>query len=327
MLVALVFSSILPPPCWHAPQPVGPMVRLHTGFVYTDGPVERDGNLYFTDNRAWPSRIYKRDPQGHVTLWLAPSGRANGLAFNSSGELVACQMDGRIVAYDAQSGMRVLASGYCGRRFNAPNDLVIDRQGGIYFTDPCFGAPLLKPQGRVAVYYLTPDGGVTRLIDNLANPNGITLSPDEKTLYVVPSFQNEVMAYPVLGPGELGPGRVFAHMARSWNLFYPGGDGIRLDVAGNLYIASQRGIQVFDPTGKLLRIVPVPERPSNLAFGGRHGNILYITARNSVYAVPWSLPGRESWHAASSINTRSPTRERGINGVSTLPKAWPTQVK
>jgi gluconolactonase len=114
---------------------------------------------------------------------------ANGLAFNPQGELVACQMNGRIVAYSADgSTCRVVAAGYCGRRFNAPNDLVIDRHGGIYFTDPYVNAPRpFPPQRSQAVYYVSPQGEVTRLIGHLANPNGIGLSPDERTLYVVPS--------------------------------------------------------------------------------------------------------------------------------------------
>ncbi len=275
--------------------PMGPVEKLYGGFCFTEGPAsDKHGNLYFTDVKDGDGKIYKIDADGRLTLFRAGTGRANGLAVNKQGEIVACQMIGRVVAYSADGcSFRVLADRFCGRRFNAPNDLVIDHHGGIYFTDPFFGAPRLRPPQRVAaVYYLAPNGAVTRLIDNLRNPNGVLLSVDEKTLYVIPSFQREVMAYPIEAPGRLGPGRVLCWLARSWLPIYVGGDGGAIDDQGNLYIASQRGVQIFDPHGNALGIIRVPENPSNVAFGGRDRKTLFITARMSIYAVPMPIPGR-----------------------------------
>jgi gluconolactonase len=263
------------------------LTRLVSGFRFTEGPVvDRHGNLYFTDLRDRGGKIYRLDSTGKLDVIVSPSGRANGLAINSHDELIACQAEGRIVAYSLDgAGCRVLASGWCGRRFNAPNDLAIDEHDGIYFTDPLFGAPpraMLRHDA--AVYYLAPDGTVTRLIDDLAAPNGIGLSLDRQTLYVVQSFDRAVMAYPILAPGRLGRGRVLTRLVRGWLPIYVGGDGMDVDAAGNLWIASHQGVQVVDPAGRLLRIVAVPEFPSNVALSP-DGQTVYITAGHSVYVA------------------------------------------
>ncbi|MCS6978408.1 MAG: SMP-30/gluconolactonase/LRE family protein [Gemmatales bacterium] len=273
--------------------PVGRIVKLHGNFQFTEGPAaDRQGNVYFTDIPA--EKIYKVTPRGELSVFQDKSNHANGLMFNQKGELVACEMDGQVVAYSADGkSRRVLASEYQGKRFNAPNDLVIDRTGGIYFTDPTFRAPMPLPQGKAAVYYLSPEGKVTRLIDDLPNPNGVILSPDEKTLYVVPSGQAEMMAYPVEAPGKLGKGRVFCTLQQPEGRSGTGGDGLTVDVKGNLYITSQLGIQVFDPNGKLLGILKFPEQPANVTFGGPDRKTLYVTARTSLYSVPMEIAGHE----------------------------------
>src|SRR5438067_2232600 len=115
------------------------------------------------------------------------------------------------------------------------------------------------PQGKTCVYYAAADGKVTRLIDNLPNPNGVILSPDEKTLYVIPSGQAEMMAYPVESPGKLGEGKVFCTLKQPEGR-KGGGDGLTVDSKGNLYITSALGLQVFDPAGKLLGVIKIPEQ-------------------------------------------------------------------
>jgi gluconolactonase len=294
--VTLAMVLTLPAQSVQRSRPAAPVVpspcemsvsRLLTGFHFTEGPTfDKHGNFYFTDQRDRGGKIYRLDAAGKLSVIVAPSGRANGLAINSRDELIACQADGRVVAYALDgTPLRVLAAGWRGKNFNAPNDLVIDEHDGIYFTDPMMGAPLRSwLRHDAAVYYIAPDGGVKRLIDNLAAPNGIGMSPDRKTLYVVPSLDREVMAYPILGPGQLGRGRVAARVARDWFPVYVGGDGMTVDAAGNLWIASHRGVQVFDPAGRLLRIIAAPEPPANVAFGP-DGTTLYITAKHSVYVA------------------------------------------
>jgi gluconolactonase len=271
--------------------PTGEIVKLHSGFKFTEGPAaDAEGNVYFSDIPN--ERIHKIDSAGKLSIFREPSNRTNGTMFNAAGELVCCEMAGRVtaVARDGKT-VRVLADNYQGKQFNAPNDLVIDRAGGVYFTDPHFGAPEPLPQGVTAVYYIATDGKVSRLIDDLKAPNGVILSPDEKTLYVVPSMQEEMMAYPVEGHGKLGKGRVFCQLKQPEGKQGTGGDGLTIDTKGNLYITSGLGLQVFDPHGKALGIIAFPEQPANVTFGGKDRKTLYVTARTSVYTAPMEAVG------------------------------------
>jgi gluconolactonase len=271
--------------------PAGPIVKLHTGFKFTEGPAaDRHGNVYFSDIPN--ERIHKVDADGKLSVFREKSNHANGLMLNAKGEIVACEGDGQVVAYSPDGkSHRVLADTYEGKRFNAPNDLVVDKQGGVYFTDPWFGPRQALPQGKTAVYYLAADGKVSRLIDDLPNPNGVILSPDEKTLYVIPSGQAEMMAYPVEGAGRIGKGRVFCTLKQRKEGQKSGGDGLTVDVKGNLYITSGLGLQVFNPEGKLLGIIALPEAPANVTFGGKDLKTLYVTARSSLYTVPMEVKG------------------------------------
>ncbi|HWG47238.1 MAG TPA: SMP-30/gluconolactonase/LRE family protein [Gemmataceae bacterium] len=289
--------------------PTGEIVKLHTGFKFTEGPAaDRAGNVYFSDIPN--QRIHKVDAKGKLSVVSEKSNHANGLMLNAKGEIVACEMDGRIAAYSADGkSRRVLADKYEGKRFNAPNDLVIDKQGGIYFTDPAFSAPMPLPQGKTCVYHIAPKGKVTRLIDDLPNPNGVILSPDEKTLYVIPSGQAEMMAYAVESSGKIGKGRVFCTLKQKREGGKSGGDGLTVDTKGNLYITSALGLQVFDPSGKLLGIIALPEQPANVTFGGADFKTLYVTARTSLYTVPMEATGHRFARAMANPQPFLRTRD------------------
>lgn len=270
---------------------VGPVELIKDGFQFLEGPAKvPDGTLYFTDIPA--ETIFQLSPEGQIVEFFKPSGFANGLMYGGDGQLLVCQMAGALSKIDlATKQLTVLASEYAGRRFNAPNDLVIDREGGIYFTDPRYRAPEPWPQGVEAFYYCSAEGQITRLGDDLKAPNGIALSPDEKTLYVIPSLQSEMMAYPILSPGKLGMGRVFCQLQQVGNQTAGGGDGLAVDVKGNLFITSAAGIQVFSDVGELLGIIRVPEQPANCAFGGEDNKTLYITARKGLYRCSMPVAG------------------------------------
>jgi gluconolactonase len=141
------------------------------------------------------------------------------------------------------------------------------------------------------VYYLSPEGEVSRLVDDLTNPNGVILSPDEKTLYVIPSGQWDMMAYAVEAPGKLAAGRVFCQLKQVDEKRKRGGDGVAIDRQGNLYIASLPGLQIFNAEGKFLGIIRLPEQPSNATFGGKDMKTLFVTARTSVYKIPMQVEG------------------------------------
>ncbi len=271
--------------------PKGPVREVYRRCIFTEGPVAmEDGSLLFTDI---PKQlILKVDPQGDVTTFREESNFANGLMFNSQGELCACEMAVQVVAISPEDGKRrVIADEYQGKRFNAPNDLVVDSAGGIYFTDPGFRAPDPLPQGATCVYYVAADGEVSRLVDDLPNPNGVILSPDEKTLYVIPTGQAEMMSYPVTAPGKIGEGKVFCRLKQAEGQSGKGGDGLTIDSKGNLYVTSGLGIQVFSPEGDFLGIIEFPKQPANVTFGGPNNQTLFVTARSTVYAVDMDASG------------------------------------
>ena len=260
------------------------------GFQFTEGPADDGhGNLYFTDIPA--NRIYQI-ADGKKNVFVEPSSHCNGLMIDGAGQLLACQMDGQLVAYDtATQKSTVLAGAYKGARFNACNDLVVDRRGGVYFTDPHYRAPDPLPQGTTAFYYRANDGTITRLGDDLDAPNGIILSPDEKTLYVVPSQQKQVMSYQIQSPGQISKGRVFFEMEQKQPGGNSGGDGLTVDRAGNLYITTGLGLQVVSPGGKLLGVIELPQQPANVTFGGEDQKILYVTARTGLYQIASPIAG------------------------------------
>lgn len=276
--------------------PTGPVKKLFGDFKFTEGPAgDPADNVFFSD--VPESKIYKVDSSGKLSVFLDPSHNSNGLMLSSSGDVVACQMEGRVVAISPDGKrVRVLADQYGGQRFNAPNDLVIDRQQGVYFTDPRFRAPQPLPQKVEGVYYVPAGGKPVRLVDNVAAPNGVILSPDERTLYLIPSMQAEMLAYPVTAPGKLGPAAVFCSVEQPPGQQGKGGDGCTVDIQGNLYVATGLGVQVFSPQGKPLGVIQVPEQPSNVTFAGPGNRQLYITARTSLYTAPMQVAGHVFGH-------------------------------
>jgi gluconolactonase len=262
--------------------PAGEVVKLHTGFKFTEGPaVDAEGNVYFSDIPN--NRIHKVDLEGKLSTFLENSEGANGLMFDAKGRLVACQGgSGRMAAIEVADGKVVLL---CEKQAEKgkPNDLVIDAAGGVWFTDP----------GEKSVYYLGADGKVAAVLKDLPRPNGVILSPDEKTLVVLPSGSPEVLAYPVSAPGKVGEGKVFCKLEQAAQGPPRGGDGLTVDTKGNFYFTqpSLSAIQVVSPEGKTLGLIRFPEGPSNCTFGGKDMKTLFVTARTSLYAVKMEATG------------------------------------
>ena len=272
--------------------PVGEIKTIASGFKFTEGPAaDGKGNLYFTDIPN--NRINKLDTNGEVSTFLEPSGHCNGLMIGPDGTIYACAMDGALISINPETKeVTQLATEHNGVRFNAPNDLVLDKNGGIYFTDPRYRAPDPLPQEKEAVYYYAADGTVARLLEEHIAPNGIILSPDEKTLYVIPTKESSMHAYPVLGPGKLGSSKVLCVLKqKEGSDGNQGGDGLSIDTKGNLYITSALGIQVFSPSGEALGIIEFPQHPANVTFGGPEGKTLFVTARTGLYSVKMEAQG------------------------------------
>ncbi len=253
----------------------GKVTRLAGGFEFTEGPaLAPNGDIYYTDIRT--SIIHICSVSGKHSVFRENSGKANGLLFDTAGNLYACECNNRQVTLTAPDGnVSVLADAYQGQALNSPNDLWIDPGGGVYFTDPRYGDRRDMKLSGENVYYIPPGGGsLIRVIEDLVRPNGIVGSQDGRILYVADHRGGEIYSYRVNADGTLCDKKLFASV---------GADGLCLDQDGNLYAASD-AVYVFNPRGKLLRRIEVPEQPSNVCFG-KDGRTLFITARKSLYAV------------------------------------------
>ncbi len=277
-------------------RPTGPVEQVQDGFRFTEGPAWHapSGTLFFSDIPV--TTIFALSADGQIRPLTTESKHTNGIISVTdgvfAGKLLACQMDGYIVAYDAESAeATVLADAYNGVRFNAPNDLVLDAHGGIYFTDPLYRAPDPLPQTIQAVYYRAADGQVTRVTDGIKAPNGVALSPDGSRLYVLPSQQAEVLVYDVVGAGKLGPQQVLCSLRQPEGKTDSGGDGMAVDVEGNLYLTAELGVLIYSPEGEYRGVVETPQVPANVAFGGEDLKTLYITARTGLYRVAMPIAG------------------------------------
>ena len=273
--------------------PIGPVEQRHLGLTFTEGPAaDALGNVYFTDVQA--NRIYKSDTRGLLSIFFPNSSACNGLMFDQPGRLTACQRDQRrIIAIDVTTtNITPLATSFAGRQFIGPNDLVVDASGGVYFTDPNFGSG--QTGFTQSVYYVSAGGVVSQVISNLSRPNGVILSTDEQTLFVVLSGAARLMSYPVLGPGLLGAGIT--------NAIPQTGDGMTIDTRGNLYLCQPNVNQILvrSPAGTTLGSITFPQAPANCTFGGSDMKTLFVTARTSLYVCRMEATGhRFAWNPAT----------------------------
>lgn len=266
--------------------PGASVVKLADGFVFTEGPAaDADGNVYFSDLRG--NKTYKWTVGEGLSTFQEDSRGANGLFFDTDGNLLACESGARRITRISMDGsMDVLADSYDGKRLNSPNDIWPDPRGGIYFTDPRFFDQTGVEQDGNHVYYIPPDGGpVMRVIDDFEAPNGVLGTADGRRLYVADHGPNVgrdlTYVFDIQPDGSLANQRLFASI---------GSDGMTLDEHGNVYLTEQ-GVKVFDPDGEQIATIPVPELPSNVAFGGPDRSTLFITARTGLYAVEMAVRG------------------------------------
>jgi len=260
--------------------------KLADGFKFVEGPAwdAKHKALYFSDIP--PAQIIKY-AGGKAGVANDESGGANGLMLDKKGMLIACEHQSRQVSRRARPGDagETIVSHYKGKRLNSPNDLWFDVSGGFYFTDPRYGNRDNMEQDKEAVYYVTAGGKISRVIDELVRPNGIALSPDGKMLYVVDNGDHKLYRYPVPGCGKVGKGELIAYVCHP--------DGMTVGAGGRLFVTSEWGVSVFEPGGKWIGLIAVPERPANCTFGGPGNRTLFMTARTSLYSIETLTRG---WH-------------------------------
>lgn len=253
--------------------------RVATGFKFTEGPAwSHEGFLLFSDIPA--NRIMKYQPGKGAAVWREPSNRANGSAYDAQGRLYICESGARrIVRLDRKGAVEVLADRYQGKRFNEPNDIVVRRDGHVYFTDPAWGAAAEQRElDFYGVYHLSPRRELELVARPAGRPNGLALSPNGKVLYVDNSDEKNVRAYDLDRSGRATNERVLVSGIEG----VP--DGMKVDEAGNLYVAA-RAVEVYSPEGKHLDTIGMPETPANCAWGDADLQSLYVTARTSLYRV------------------------------------------
>ena len=325
LVAALVTLALLLPGCAaEAPAPAtqtpaAPVaasreVSVATTVAFTEGPtVAEDGTVYFTD--LGNNRIMRLSTDGRLSTFREPSHRANGLIFDSAWRLLACESgDGdtvlpRVTRTNMETGeIEVIADDFEGKQLHSPNDLSFDTQGRIYFTDRPGPNPRPDQTGVHAVYRVDPDGTIARILTEpeVVRPNGIVISPDDRTLYVIETEQSEggprlIRAYDLSDAGTVSNMRVFHDFSLGRS-----GDGMTIDSEGNLYVAAGlnrrrgtsetldtvAGIHVFSPDGELLEHIPIPEDTiTNAAFGGPDLRTLYVTAGKTLFSVRTDISG------------------------------------
>ena len=270
--------------------------RLYTGCRWSEGPVW----LGDTRSLVWSdipnNRMLRWDEEtGQTSIFRKPSNNANGNTRDRQGRIVTCEHGGRRVTRTEHDGtITVVADSYKGKRLNSPNDVVVKSDGSIWFTDPTFGilgwyeGNKAEPESGMNVYRIDPSGGVELVAEGINQPNGLAFSPDEKLLYIVESrsVPRKILACKVNKDGKtLGDRSVLINAG-------PGTpDGFRVDVDGNLWCGwgmgteGLDGVHVFNPQGKLIGRIDLPERCANLAFGGLHRNRLFMAASTSLYSL------------------------------------------
>lgn len=267
--------------------------NVASGFQFLEGPAwsPREAVLYFSDIPK--NQIYRFNPavaggQRPATpaVFRAGSGGANGNAFDAKGNLYTCEgRNRRVTRTDTKGKVEVLAEQWQGKKLNAPNDIVVRHDGHVYFTDPAFGSQAdTRELDFYGVFHVTPKGELSVLAKPEGRPNGITLAPDGKTLYVADSDNHRILAYALERNGEAAGERVAVQDIEG----VP--DGLRTDVNGNLYVAA-RHLLVFDAAGKPVARFQFSDKPSNCAFGGPGLDTLFITSRGGLYKMQLNVKG------------------------------------
>ena len=259
--------------------------KVSGGYQFLEGPVwsKEGGYLLFSDVPA--SKVLKIDTEG-IKTFRTPSGKTNGNTIDPQGRVLSCESEGRrVVRQDKKGNWEVLADKWEGKRLNAPNDIVVRKDGHIYFTDPAFGNQAdTRELDFYGIYHIPPKGPMELVAKPKGRPNGLAFSPKGNLLYVANTDDRNIVVYDVDKNGRTSNERVLLS-----NIDGPP-DGIRVDEKGNLWITC-RGVAVYTAEGKFLHMIEMPETPANCAFGEGDMETLYVTARTSLYRIRVGVKG------------------------------------
>ena len=293
LIMLLLFTPFCAPGLSAADQPsiIAPGAELKVlaeGYAFTEGPsADAHGNVFFTDQPN--DRIVKWSTDGTTSDWLKPAGRANGTYFDAKGNLLACaDQKNELWSISPSKEVTVLLEDFSGKLLNGPNDLWIRPDGNLYFTDPLYKRPYWKRDpatqqpGQYVYYFDMATRKAVPVATDLVQPNGIIGTPDGKTLYVADIGGRKTYRYTITPKGELADKQLFCDL---------GSDGMTLDSAGNLYLTG-KGVTVFDPNGKKITNIPIPEPwTANVTFGGSDRKLLFITASTRIYGLQMNVAG------------------------------------
>ena len=267
--------------------PGAKLEKLAGGFSFTEGPAcDATGNIFFTDQPN--NRIHEWSVDGKLTTFLSPSGRSNGLCFDAKGNLIACADEkNEMWSIDPAGKATVLFKDFGGKLLNAPNDVWVRPDQGMYFSDPFYKRDYWKrgPSEMPAqqVFFVAADHKkLTPVISDLQQPNGLIGTPDGKMLYVTDIKAGNTWSYSINADGSLADKTKFCDM---------GSDGMTIDDQGNVYLTN-KGVTVFDKTGKKIQHIDIAEGwTANICFGGKDRDLLFITASTSVYGLKMRVRG------------------------------------
>jgi gluconolactonase len=267
--------------------PGAKLEKLSGDFAFTEGPTrDRAGNVFFVDQPN--NRIMEWSVDGKLSTFLQPSGYANGMYFDAAGNLIACADEhNQLWAIAPDKTVTVLVTNFQGKYLNGPNDVWVAPNGGMFITDPFYKRKWWDHDSMALtneeVFYLSPDRKtLTQVTDDLKKPNGITGTPDGKKLFVSDIRAGQTWRYDIQPDGALTNKTFFCAL---------GSDGMTIDAAGNLYLTG-KGVTVFDPAGKQIDHIDVPEKWSaNVCFSGPDHKTLFITASESFYSIRLQIAG------------------------------------
>lgn len=266
--------------------------KVSSGYLFTEGPVWDKVNqcLYFSDIPA--NIIYKLNEFNEKSIYHTPSGNSNGLTFDRENHLIVCDQFNKRVAKLKHGKLHTIVSKFEGKTFNSPNDVVMRKNGSFYFSDPPYGHFQYNKDSKMQINYTGLyfyDHHKCTLIDStLIRANGVCLSPDEKKLYVAQSEFNWLWKEYILNEnGTVKSSKIFFESDKITG----NPDGIKVDEKGFIYATGNNGIVIFSPEGKMLGTIVITENPSNLAWGGKDLDYLYITAQKSIYKIKLNTKG------------------------------------